>query len=209
MTLSIGRAPRLLEACLALPAGPVRGGAVVCHPHPQYGGDMDDPVVLSMAGALGATGHAVLRFNFGGVGRSQGTAGGGPDEIADAAHALDALIARVPADVPLVLAGYSFGAWVALELAARAHARVTTVVAVAPPLAYFAWDGLDRVTTRVAFVVGDRDQFCPPDRLASVCAAHPAIAVRRLAGADHFLAGREAAVAEAVRALCAALNLRD
>ena len=70
--LTIGRPPRLLEADLAAPEGAPRAGAVLCHPHPQYGGDMENPVVVAAGRALVSAGVAALRFNFGGVGASQG-----------------------------------------------------------------------------------------------------------------------------------------
>jgi len=103
----IGPAARLLDAELSEPAGPPRGGAVVCHPHPQMGGDMDNPVVLTVARVLVREGFAVLRFNFGGVGDSAGSYSGGPAEVDDVRAALAAVGAHVPPACPLVLAGYS------------------------------------------------------------------------------------------------------
>jgi uncharacterized protein len=205
----LGAAPRRLEGRLALPAGAVRGGAVVCHPHPQYGGDMDNAVVQAIAGALVNAGWAALRFNFGGVGRSEGVYGGGPAEVSDAARAAAGLVARLPAGVPLALVGYSFGAWVALQLAARADPRVACAVGVGPPLAFFAWEFVGDIAPPVTLVVGDRDQYCPPARLTAVrTRGRTPVTVVPVPGADHFLVGDETRVADAVCAACAPHGMR-
>jgi alpha/beta superfamily hydrolase len=173
-----------------MPLGPPRAAAVVCHPHPQYGGDMDNPVVTAIADALAADGIAALRFNFGGVGGSEGTHGGGPAEVQDVRAALDALSSEVPG-VPLVLVGYSFGAWVG-ALAVAEGAKADQVVVVGPPLAFFDFS-FARAIPSLAVIAGDRDQFCPVARLD---ASLPATIIP---GADHFFAGRWDEVAAAVR----------
>jgi alpha/beta superfamily hydrolase len=197
--VEVGSPPRRLDGRVSVPAG-AAGGAVLCHPHPEYGGDMNHPVVTAAARTLAAAGRATLRFNFGGVGRSQGQYGGGDAEVEDARAALAVLAGRLPPGAPLALVGYSFGAWVALRVACEG-ATAGTVVAIAPPLAFFDWDFLAALPVPTTFVVGDRDQYCPPDRLGAVRAAHRArIGVCALAGADHFLGGREGEVAAAVLA---------
>jgi uncharacterized protein len=185
--LTIGRPPRPLAACLEMPDGTPHAGAVVCHPHPEYGGDMENAVVVAVARALARVGIPALRFDF-------GSFSGGSAEVADARAALAALRDEVPAGAPLALVGYSFGAWVALR-AAHEGADVAHVVAVAPPLAFLDWAFLAALRVPVAFVVGDADEFCDGARLRRV---PEAIRVRVLAGADHFLVGREADVAAAV-----------
>jgi alpha/beta superfamily hydrolase len=187
--LEIGRAPRTLEAVLALPQAAPVGAAVVCHPHPQYGGDMQSGVVIAVARALVAAGHAALRFNFGGVGRSGGGYTGGPGEMADAGVALEAMRARVPGGTPVALVGYSFGAWIALRVAAEV--APVDVVAVAPPL-----NLLDCTfpADRVDVVVGEFDQYCSLEGVRKRSGAGLAV----IAGADHFFAGREHEVASAV-----------
>lgn len=176
-----GSTARRLAGRVAVPAG-ARAGAVVCHPHPQYGGDMGNPVVTAVCRALTEAGLAALRFDF-------GPFSGGEAEVDDARCALEALAARLPAGAAGALVGYSFGAWVALRVAA-AGARVATVVAIAPPLGLLAWEFLDRVVVPVTVVVGDRDPLCPREQLAP-----HALRVQIVPGADHFLAGREAEVA--------------
>jgi alpha/beta superfamily hydrolase len=196
--LVVGAAPRALEALLAEPPAGARAGAVLCHPHPAYGGDMHNAVVVAVARALAASGVAVLRFNFGGVGRSQGAWGGGPPEVEDACAAVRALAARVAPQTPLVLVGYSFGAWVALR-AAREVGDVRRVVAIGPPLDFLDWTFLEELVQPVTFIVGERDQFCAPERLARVLEAGGTRMVRlAVRGADHFLVGCEDEVAALV-----------
>jgi len=207
--LTIGTLPRRLEARLDEPPGAVRAAVVLCHPHPAYGGDMDNGVVVAVAEALRADDVAVLRFNFGGVGRSEGVASGGDVEVGDVRVAIAALAARLP-DVPRALVGYSFGAWAALR-AVLAAPDVRGVVAIGPPLAFLDWTFLGDVPPPVDVVVGTRDQFCPADRLARVVAASGGrIVVHAVPEADHFFAGDEVRVAalvvDALRPLAAALT---
>ena len=191
--LRIGAPPRVLEGVLAEPDAAPRGAAVVCHPHPQMGGDMENPVVATIAEALLGEGFLVVRFNFGGVGRSGGSYSGGPAEVDDVRHALDATASHVPSGLPTILAGYSFGAWAALR---AADARIDRVIAVAPPLAFLDWEFLPGVAVPVDFVVGDRDPYCPPARLAA--ATSPTRRAETIAGADHFFGGAEARLADAL-----------
>src|SRR5881296_4551379 len=116
VTLAVG-ADLSLEARMALPDSP-NAGIVICHPHPLYGGDMDNPVVVRVQEVCAELGLATLRFNFRGVGGSGGTHGGGVAEQDDARIALDVL-AQATGEVPLAIAGYSFGAWVAALVGCR------------------------------------------------------------------------------------------
>jgi alpha/beta superfamily hydrolase len=174
---------------------------VICHPHPQYGGDMDVPLVLTIAEALVDAGVAALRFNFGGVGASEGTYGGGEAEQCDVGAAEAALASHVPAGTPIAIVGYSFGAWVGAR-AALGLPRVTQVVAVAPPLSFFDWQFAASLGSKLAVVVGDRDQYCPRealDRFASANRLRPTI----VAGADHFFGAGSDVVGRAVVELLA------
>jgi alpha/beta superfamily hydrolase len=173
----------------ALPAdvdGPARGpvGAVaVCHPHPQYGGDRHNSVVTALFDALAAAGFLALRFDF----RSQ--FGGGDAERRDVVAALDALAERAPG-APLHLAGYSFGAAVALR---TGDERVRSIVAVAPPLAMMP-AGDPGVPTLV--LVPEHDQFSPPAVAGPIVDAWSHAELRSIPMADHFLAGATRAVAD-------------
>jgi uncharacterized protein len=158
---------------------------------------MESAVVVATALGLAAAGVAALRFNFGGVGASEGAYGHGHDEACDVGAAVTAVASRLPARTPLAIVGYSFGAWVGAR-AASGLPEVASVVAIAPPLSFFDWGFLRTLDRAFAVVVGDRDQYCPladlERLLASVDAAPPTV----LRGADHFFAGREREVAAAV-----------
>ncbi len=127
--LSVPGPAGTLECALDAPADRARGVAVICHPHPQHGGTMDNKVVQTLARALRQIGYRTVRFNFRGVGASQGRWDEGRGEVDDALAVLAAL--REPG-LPLVLAGFSFGAYVAAEAAIRlpegAHAEQLVLV---------------------------------------------------------------------------------
>jgi alpha/beta superfamily hydrolase len=171
-----------LAADLADPAGDPRGGVVVCHPHPLYGGDRFHPVVDALFRALPAAGFRTLRFDF------RAAHGGGVAERLDVVAALDALSGPESAGLPLYVAGYSFGALVALG---TDDARIAGIVAIAPPLT----SDTPAHAGPVLVLSPRHDQFCPPERAAAITAAWPATSVDAIEGADHFLVGAAAAVA--------------
>ncbi len=184
------------------PATAPRAAAVVCHPHPQYGGDMRNAVVVAVADALAAAGVAALRFDFGGVGASGGTYDGGRAEQCDVGAAEAGLAARLPTGTPLAIVGYSFGAWVG-AMAAQGLPRVARVVAVGPPLAFFDWGFATALRPRLRIVVGERDQYCPREALDRLTAG--GVPTTIVAGADHFFAGFEPRVGRTVVELLADL----
>ena len=185
-----------LEGIVAVPPG-ATGAAVLCHPHPEYGGTMHDAVVGAVGESLRAAGVATLRFNFRGVGRSEGRHGGGVAEVDDARAALDCLAARAPG-ARLALVGYSFGAAVALR-AGAADARPERLVAIALPAAMLEPEFLSGCRTPTLFLHGDRDQFSSAAQLDALRARCPAeTEVVRIPGADHFLRGAEGSVGESV-----------
>ncbi|MFU8855830.1 MAG: alpha/beta hydrolase [Deferrisomatales bacterium] len=188
----------VLEGALWLPAEGPAPGVALCHPHPLYGGSMDNAVVLGLAQALVARGIATLRFNFRGTGRSEGRHGAGEAEVEDVGAALDVLSFRPEVDPRrLAVAGYSFGGAVGLR-AACADSRVRALVLVAPPLAAFPMTEAPRCPIPKLVVAGTRDEHCPVPLLEAwfAGAAEPK---RRVAvsGADHFFFRREAQVGEA------------
>lgn len=154
-----------LEALLDEPPGEVRAAVVFAHPHPQYGGTMHTKVVYQGAKGLTRMGCAVLRFNFRGVGRSAGEFDLGEGEKADFKAALDYMAARYPGK-PLWAAGFSFGAWVALEVGALDD-RVTALIGIAPPVATsvsghaYTFENTLASTKPKFFVQGEADQVCP------------------------------------------------
>jgi alpha/beta superfamily hydrolase len=157
---------------------------------------MDNQVVVAVSEALARAGIAALRFNFGGVGASEGTYDDGREEQCDVGAAEAALTARMPPGTPVVIVGYSFGAWVG-TMAAQGLPRVTRVVAVAPPLAFFDWSFARTLRQRLAVVVGDHDSYCPLATLDRLAAEHR-LQTTVLAGADHFFGGREHEAGRAV-----------
>jgi len=120
-----------LEAIVATPRGPLAGTCVVCHPHPLFGGTMANKVVWSLASAAQKSGLRTARFNFRGVGRSEGLFDDTLGETEDALAVVAALRATAP-EQPLVLAGFSFGGHVALKAASRT--RAAALVTIAPPM---------------------------------------------------------------------------
>ena len=176
------------------PAGPPRW-AVLCHPHSLYGGTMDDAVLDVVDGALAAKGFARLRFNFRGVGASAGRFDDGRGEAEDLVAVCAWLAAeRVPA--ALWVAGYSFGAAVAWRARSRL-ASLERLVLVAPPTAMLNL-GRSAPATPVSVLAGDADPHCD---LAALESAAAAIDVHPIAGADHFFAGRQDALAAALASL--------
>jgi alpha/beta superfamily hydrolase len=176
-----------LEAELAVPDEPW-AAAVLLHPHPQHGGNMRSIVPGTLFEVLPAEGVACLRFNFRGVGGSSGSFGGGVDERLDVVAAVDALHPIVEG-LPLVLAGWSFGADTSLAVGDE---RASGWFAVAPPLRVVA------VSDMVAggdprpklLAVPQHDQFRPPDSAREATADWKNTRIEVVPGADHFLVGR-------------------
>ena len=158
--------------------------AVVAPPHPEYGGSLDNPVVNEIAHALYRHAYASLRFNWRGVGGSQGQATGNAAAAeADYAAALDHVARTL--DVPITAAGYSFGAATALRVGLR-DARVRRLVLVAPPVAMIEGLSMESLAVPLCVVAGELDRYAPPDRLAAWVEPLPRTELRVIPGADHF-----------------------
>jgi alpha/beta superfamily hydrolase len=170
-------------------------GLVICHPHPLYGGDMQNNVVRGLAEAFAAAGFAVLRFNFRGVGRSTGQYSEGMGEQEDAKAAVEWLTSQAGVDpARLFLAGYSFGARITLAIAAT-DPRVGGFIAVAPPVLHGEWPSLQASRGPKIFLCGDRDSHVPLEVLADRMRSLPE--PKRLLifpDTDHFFVGQEDAV---------------
>lgn len=168
----------------------------VCHPHPLYGGDMDNSVVVALSRRLAEAGIGALRFNFRGTGASEGAYGGGIEEREDVRAALDFLEGLPEVDAErLGLAGYSFGALVALT---TADPRSRGVAAVSPPFSMLG-PHEDSLATPALLVFGEEDQIAPASALPPVGALFDGnYEVSRIAGADHFWWGKEREAADAV-----------
>ncbi len=190
-----------LEGLLTLPSAADARAAVICHPHPLYGGSMHNNVVDAILGALWLLGYSTLRFNFRGVGRSEGEHDGGPGEAVDAGSALKFLLAQpgVRAD-GAVMAGYSFGAMVALRAGLTAP-EVAQIVAVALPVGMADLSSLAASPKPVLLVSGDSDSYSSVRALTELkTRLGEAARVEVIEGADHFFGGCEPALAEAIKA---------
>jgi alpha/beta superfamily hydrolase len=198
-----------LEALLDSPEpAPVRAAVVFAHPHPQFGGTMHTKAVYQGAKGLARIGCAVFRFNFRGVGASEGTFDLGEGEKADFTAALDYMAAHFPG-VPLWAAGFSFGAWVALEVGA-VDDRVSVLIGIAPPVATsvsgqdYDFSNTLESTKPKFFVQGEADEVCPIEGMWHFYGRlkEPKELVV-IDGADHLFDGKTQEVGETLEDLLA------
>jgi alpha/beta superfamily hydrolase len=183
----------------------VRGLAIVAHPHPLFGGANNNKVVYTLAHTLRDLGHVVLRPNFRGVGKSAGTHDGGRGETDDLLAVLDHAIARWDAAraLPVVLAGFSFGAFVQtqvakrLEDAGRPPFRLILVGTAAGEVEGTRSYDPPAVPRGSLLIHGDRDEVVPLANVLRFAEAH-GLAVTVIAGADHFFHGRLPSIREVV-----------
>jgi len=202
LRLSIPGAAGSLEAVAADSSGfAVPSYGVLCHPHPLFGGTMDNKVVTTLAGALQDAGIATLRFNFRGVGASSGAFDGGIGETADAAAVAAYGALRWPGR-KLVLAGFSFGAYVALRLALEQDA--SRLITVAPPVGRFDFSALAPPNCPWLVIQGDADEIVDPASVVAwVADLEPRPRLIVMPGVSHFFHGRlkelKDAVGDAIR----------
>ena len=202
----VGPAGRL-EALLDTPEpSPVRAAVVFAHPHPQHGGTMHTKVVFQGAKALSRIGCAVLRFNFRGVGASQGEFDRGEGEQADFRAGLDYMAAHYPG-VPLWAAGFSFGSWVALEVGALDD-RASVLIGIAPPVVTslsgqdYTFDATLASTKPKFFVQGEADEVCPLEGMWQFYGRlHEPKELAVIDGATHLFEGKTQEVGEALEDL--------
>ena len=179
---------RLVQAVLDKPAGMAQGLAVVAHPHPLFGGTMDNKVVQTLARACVATGWNCLRFNFRGVGNSEGMYDEGRGETKD----LLALVAQLAPNEPLVLAGFSFGAFVACQAveALWPGGRLKKIILVGAAVSHFSASPLPVQAHEHSLVIhGESDDTVP---LAAVMdwARPQQLPVMACPGGGHFFHGQ-------------------
>jgi alpha/beta superfamily hydrolase len=177
-----------IEGLIDHPASAPAAVAVVCHPHPLQGGAMQNKVAYMLARAYNDLGAVSLRFNFRGVGKSAGTFDDGVGETDDALAACDWMMARYPG-LPLWLAGFSFGAYVALR--AQSRRPVQRLVTVAPAVMRFDTAAIVEPVCPWILVQGDADEVVAPQAVldwARGLKRPPRTEV--LAGAGHFFHGR-------------------
>ena len=196
-----------LEGVLSLPQG--RTGpfpaAVLCHPHPLFGGTMDNAVITTVAGALDGAGIATLRFNFRGVPPSEGKSDDGKGEQQDIRAALD-ILKRWPGidGKRLALVGYSFAAQVILRGLER-YGAARALALISPPLSAFDDSPIARSSTAKLFLIGSGDRLIGPKRLRERAAAlPPPTEFREIPEADHSWRGHEPEAAQHVAEFMAA-----
>jgi alpha/beta superfamily hydrolase len=171
-----------LAGALARTAG--SRGVVIAHPHPLYGGDMDNPVVLAIRQAYLHRGFSTLRFNFRGVGASEGRFDNGVGERADVQAALTWAAGLGLTDIDL--AGYSFGAWVNAGITAGCR----RMVMVSPPVAFMDFGPPVAIERLRLIVTGGRDEIAPADKIERFRAGwNPQAAFELIPEADHFYTG--------------------
>lgn len=173
--------------------------AVICHPHPLYGGNMDNNVVIALRDALHPIGFVSLRFNFRGTGGSMGNFGEGVGEETDMMSAFKFLLQQEEVDGNrLYLLGYSFGAAVLLRGVHRIPSAKKFVV-VAPPIHHYDFTHLTKDKRPRLVIVGEYDDVCPPKDAEKVFSNVPSTRIRLIYGSDHFFVGHESYIIVAVR----------
>lgn len=170
--------------------------AIVLHPHPQFGGTMNNKVVYNLHYAFHTLGFSVLRFNFRGVGRSQGEYDMGVGELSDAAAALDWLQTQNQGSRHCWVAGFSFGAWIGMQLLMR-RPDITGFVSVAPPANLYDFSFLAPCPSSGLIINGSADRVAPPKDVAGLVGKlHEqkgiTITHQVIEGADHFFRDDEA-----------------
>ena len=196
-----------LEALIDVPEGQPKSAVVFAHPLPTHGGTMHTKAVYQATKGLVRTGRALLRFNFRGVGASEGSFTGGEGEKADFKAALDYVHARYP-DLPLWSAGFSFGSWIALETGA-VDDRVTVLIGIAPPVTREGYDfsNTKRSTKPKFFIQGEADDICPLQDMWKFYSALPEPKeLVIIDAADHLFDGHTTEVGEAIEDLVKDFN---
>ena len=186
-----------LEGQISIPAG-ARAAIVLCHPHPQQGGNMTSLVTSELFRVLPSSGYAVLRFNFRGVGNSQGTHDNGVGEALDIIAAIDAMSIECP-DLPLFVSGWSFGADTSLSVL---DPRIAAWIPCAPPLRILPVETLTAAAGSdprpKLLIVPEHDQFRTPEAASEATSDWVETEVVGVAGADHFFVGRTDKVAKLI-----------
>lgn len=176
-----------------------RARAVLAHPHPLHGGTLHNPVVFHADRELSRLGLSTLRFNFRGTGTSQGTHDEGRGEVEDVAAAV-CWLARLGNPSPLLLVGYSFGAWCGIRHAVR-DPTVAAVIAIGLPLSKYSFDVLTDLDRPLTVVQGSADELGSAAEVREALARlRPDARVIAVEGASHLFPGRAADAAAAVAA---------
>ncbi len=172
------------------PGAPI---ALILHPHPQFGGTMNNKIVYAMYQSFTKRGFSTLRFNFRGVGRSQSTFDNGVGEMSDAASALDWLQANNPNAQTCWIGGFSFGTWISMQLMMR-RPEIGGFISVSPPASQHDFSFLAPCPTSGLIVHGEKDEIvslASVDKLAQKLKSQKNITIDYdvIKGSDHFFTG--------------------
>ncbi len=170
---------------------------IICHPHPLFGGNMYNNVVDALFHHASQKGFLALRFNFRGVGKSQGRYGGGKAEVKDVNAAVNHLRNLAPNLRKIAIIGYSFGAWVS-TMAAVENVHLNTMIVISPPLSLFDFSHLKNSKKQKYFILGSLDEFAPLNSFIDFYnELYPPKNYKVIPNADHFYLGYELEVAKA------------
>jgi alpha/beta superfamily hydrolase len=174
-------------------------GAIICHPHSLYGGDMHNSVVGAMEEGFSSQGYSTLVFNFRGVGHSKGEYDEGEGEIRDVFAALQLLKGHLRDNAQIMLAGYSFGAWV-MSRAALEIDKFDGLFLISFPFIVYKSDYLKKFNKKMYFVGGTDDDIAPVEELLSLYRELPVIdKYLKIITTTHFYPGKEAEIADFIR----------
>ena len=197
-----------IEAIIKEPGGPVTRAAIVCHPHPLFGGTMHNKVVFRIARAFQNAGFAVLRFNFRGAGQSAGEHDNGIGEQGDLRAAIKFIQERYT-EAEIWLAGFSFGSMVMI-LGAGGNPEIRAFVAVGVPVLKYDFTETTLGNKPKLFIQGSLDEFGPPQELERFFATlDEPKEMQIIRGADHFFEGRLNELGEAVSKFIDKVNSRQ
>lgn len=199
-----------LEALLNVGSANTKYAAVVCHPHPLYGGTMHNKVVFQAMKALNGFGFPVLRFNFRGVGHSAGEHGNGVGEVEDVRAALEFL--KHEFGLPMIFTGFSFGAAIGLRVACPDPA-VEAIISLGTPISAegraYSYAYLSTCTKPKLFVSGEQDQYAATEELRRVVAELPEPKKLVFVPGDHFFAGHLDQMRQVIADWVAAMLLKE
>jgi alpha/beta superfamily hydrolase len=176
-----------------------QAGVVICHPHPLYGGDMYNNVLESLDEGFSTKGFTTLRFNFRSVGGSGGIYDEGEGEVRDVLAALKFLKNHINEDAYIMLAGYSFGAWIVSKAAAEAKG-IHGLFLVAYPFSFYETDPLKLFSGKMYFVGGTMDDISPMNNLLEFYKNLPIIdKYLKIIPTDHFYSGKGQEITEFIK----------
>jgi len=174
-------------------------GVVICHPHPLYGGSMNNNVVDAIEQGFFAKGFTTLRFNFRGVGLSGGYYDEGNGEVDDLVASVEFLKSHLDENAVIVLAGYSFGAWICSR-AAQGISNISAMFLVAYPFAFYETTELKRFNKKIFFVGGEHDDISPLDALLKFYREFPVVEkYLKIIPTDHFYWGKDQEITEFIK----------